>query len=286
MKTWAALLMLLPAIASFCLGFVAPMIMVGRLALLDTDFVLEKYVGLGNFKELFRDERFLRSFVNVFLFLIPLVPITIVLTYGTTSMLTRFSDRSQSVGRFISYLPSLTTGLIIALLWRWLLKRDGMINQYLMSWGLQSVAWLTKPWTARLSLILVSLSSGPGALVILCSAAMKSIPAELHDAALMDGASESQYRRLIIRPLMMPTILLITLLVMVGTMQAWETIYVLTGDGGPKGSTATPVYNLFQTAFMWNRPGYAAAKGIILLVVIGIMVFIKQRIEKWAGAEA
>ncbi len=286
MKTWAALLMLLPAILSFCLGFVAPMIMVGRLALLESDYLLEKFVGLGNFAEAFKDKMFMKSFVNVLIFVVPLMPITILLTYGSTSMLTRFSNRTQSVGRFISYLPSLTTGLIVSLLWRWLLKRDGMINQYLVSWGLQSVAWLTQPWTARLSLILVSLSTGPGAFIILCSAAMKSIPLELHDQAIVDGASESQYRRLVVRPLMMPTILLMLLLILVGTMQSWETIYVLTGEGGPKGSTATPVYNLFQTAFIWNRPGYAAAKGLILLVVIGTMVFIKQRIEKWAGAEA
>jgi multiple sugar transport system permease protein len=68
-------------------------------------------------------------------------------------------------------------------------------------------------------------------------------------------------------------------------MQIWETVYVLTGDGGPKGSTATPVYDLFRTAFIYNRPGYAAAKGIILLIVIGCLVWVKQRVEKWSVAE-
>jgi ABC-type sugar transport system permease subunit len=284
-KTWAALLLILPALASFGLGFGAPMVMVGRLALFETDYVIEKFVGLKNFAEIFRDKQFLGSFVNVLIFVVPLVPITILLTYGTASMLSRFGDKAQSWGRFVSYIPSLTTGLIVALLWRWLLKRDGMINQFIVSWGGTAVGWLSQPWTARLSMILVSLSTGPGAFIILCGAAMKSIPQELHDAAVMDGASESQYRRFVVRPILMPTILLMVLLVLVGTMQAWESIYVLTGTGGPKGSTATPVYNLFQTAFVWNRPGYAAAKGIILLVVIGVMVFIKQRVEKWAGAE-
>lgn len=286
MKKWAALLMLLPAIASFTLTFAVPMLMVGRLAFLDSDYLIEKFVGLRNFAELVKDTRFLRTFLNVMLYLVPLIPYTVLLCYGTASMLTRFSPKAQAVGRFVSYLPSLTSGLIVALLWRWLLAREGLVNQYLVSWGMSAVPWFTQPWTARLSMLLVSMSTGPGALVILSSASIASIPKELHDASIVDGASESQYRRHIMRPLMTPMIMLIVLLCLVGTMQVWETVYVLTGDGGPKGSTATPVYDLFRTAFIYNRPGYAAAKGIVLLIVIGALVWVKQRVERWAVAEA
>ena len=286
MKSWVAILMLLPALASFVFGFVAPMIIAGRLSLFDSDYLIEQYVGLGNFVEAFRDERFMRSFVNVLIFTAAFVPTTIVMTYGVASMLTRFSDGVQSAGRLLSYIPSLTAGIIIALLWRWLLKREGLINEFIISWGGQGVGWLTQPWTARFSIIIISLSTGPGALIILSSATLKSIPPELHDIAIIDGASESQYRRMIVRPLMMPTILLIALLVIVGTMQAWEMLYVLTGEGGPKGSTATPVYDLFRTAFIYNRPGYAAAKGFILLITIGALIFAKRKAEQWAGADA
>jgi multiple sugar transport system permease protein len=278
--------MLLPALVMFAVGFAIPMGMVGRLALLDSDYLLERFVGLGNFAELLRDARFLRSFLNVMLYLIPLVPYTVILCYGTASMLTRFSPRAQALGRFVSYLPALTSGLVIALLWKWLLAREGLINQYLVALGFKAVGWLTQPLTARLSMLLVSMSTGPGALVILSSASIASVPRELHDAAMIDGASESQYRRLILRPLMSPMIALIVLLCIVGTLQVWETVYVLTGDGGPKGSTATPVYDLFRTAFIYNRPGYAAAKGIVLLFVVGTLVWAKQRVERWAVAEA
>jgi len=281
-KTWAALLMLLPAIAVFTLTFAVPMVMVGRLAFLDSDYLLTKWVGMGNFRELLRDTRFLKTFLNVFLYLIPLIPYTVLLCYGTASMMTRFSPRAQAIGRFVSYLPSLTSGLIVALLFRWLLARDGLVNQYIVSLGGQAVGWFTQPWTARLSMILVSMSTGPGALVILSSASIASIPKELHDSAIIDGANESQYRRYIIRPMMTPMIMLIVLLCLVGTLQVWETVYVLTGDGGPKGATSTPVYDLFRTAFIFNRPGYAAAKGIVLIFVIGALVFAKQKVERWA----
>lgn len=285
MKTWAALLMLLPAILLFTLVFAIPMVMVGRLAFLNSDYLIEKFVGFGNFSELFRDVRFLRTFFNVMIYIVPLIPYTIIVTYGTASMLSRFGQKAQIIGRFASYLPSLTAGLIVALLWRWMLARDGLVNQYLISWGFKAIPWFTQPWTARLSMLLVSMSGGPGALIILSSAAISAIPKELHDAAIIDGASESQYRRMIVRPMMMPMIMLIILLVIVGTMQVWETVYMLTGDGGPKGATATPVYDVFRTAFIFARPGYAAAKGIILLVVIGVLVWIKQRIERWSIGE-
>jgi len=285
MKTWAAIIMLIPVVAMFIIVFAAPMVLVVRLAFLKTDYVTEAFVGLKNFTDAFRDKYFMRSFFNVLVYLVPIVPLTILMTYGATSMLTRFPERLQRAGRFISYLPNMTAGIIITLMWRWLLKRDGLINHFIISYGGQSIPWLTEPWTARLSVILVSLSTGPGALVVMASAVMKAIPIEMHDAAIIDGASESQYRRLIVRPLMMPTIMLFVLLILVGTLQAWETIYILTGEGGPKGSTATPVYQIFQTAFMNNEPGYAAAKGLILLVVIAAIVIVKQRVEKWAALD-
>jgi ABC-type sugar transport system permease subunit len=214
---------------------------------------------------------------------LPIAPASIVISYGIASFLTRFGKSLQSAGRFITYVPSLTAGLVMTLLWAWLLLRDGLINQFLAVAHIPAVPWLATPWTARLSIVLVSLSSGPGPFVILFSAAIKAIPAELHDAAIIDGASERQYKRHIVRPILMPTILLMLLLVIVGTMQVWETIYVLTGQGGPQGSTSTPVYDIFLTAFRFGRQGYAAAKGIVLMVIIAVIIVMKQRIERWAG---
>ena len=78
-----------------------------------------------------------------------------------------------------------------------------------------------------------------------------------------------------------PTILLALLLLIVGIMQMWETIYVLTGEGGPGGSTASPAYDIFQTAFRFGRQSYAAAKGIILMFVIASILILKKQVERW-----
>ena len=283
MKTRAALLLIAPAGALFLLSFAAPLMLVGRLSFFSTDYARMEFIGLANFTNALRDVNFRTSFVNVFYFVAMIAPLGIGIPYWIALFLQRFNRKVQSMGRFICYVPSLTSGLVMALLWQWLLARNGLLNGFLEYAGLQAIPWLGQPWPARISVAMVALSGGSGTFVILFSAAILAIPQELREAAIIDGATERQYRRWVIRPILMPTVLLALLLTIVGTMQAWETIYVLFNTGGPKGSTATPVYEIFMTAFMYGRAGYAAAKGLILLVVIAAIVLVKQRLEGWMG---
>ena len=283
MKTRAALLLIAPAGIFFLLSFAVPLIMVGRLSLFSTDYMRMEFVGLANFANALRDQYFLKSFVNVGVFVLFIAPLGLLIAYQIALFLQRFGRRTQAAGRFICFVPSLTSGLVMGLLWQWLLMREGLINGFLSHAGLPIVPWLGQPWPARVSVALVALSAGPGTFVILFSAAILAIPQELREAAIIDGATERQYRRWVIRPLLMPTVLLALLLTIVGTMQTWESIYVLFDTGGPKGSTATPVYEIFMTAFMYGRAGYAAAKGLILLVVVAAIVLVKQRLEAWMG---
>jgi multiple sugar transport system permease protein len=180
------------------------------------------------------------------------------------------------------YVPGLSSGLIMTLVWRWLLQKQGLINGALVTLGLPGVPWMTEAWWSRVSIALISLVAGIGGTVILFSASMHSIPGELRDAAVMDGANDREYRRHIVRPLMTPTILLVLLLNIVGIMQMWETMYVLFQSGGPEGAATSPVYEIFMTAFLFGKQGYAAAKGVLLMVVIAAILAVKQRVEKWA----
>ena len=285
MKTKAALLLIAPAGVFFLLSFAVPLVMVGRMSLFTLDAGREVFVGLNNYVRAFRDPYFLKSFINVFWFVLLIAPFGIGIPYWIALFLQRFSRKVQGMGRFICYIPSLTSGLIMALLWRWLLMRGGLINDILTYIGLPAVAWMGQPWPARVAVAMVALSSGSGMFVILFTAVIFSIPRELREAAIIDGATEGQYRRLVLRPLLMPTVLLALLLTIVGTIQSWESIYVLFSTGGPKGTVATPVYNIFMTAFMYSRPNLAAAKGMVALMVIALVVVTQRRIETLAGAE-
>jgi len=283
-KTRAALLLIAPAAALFLFSFAVPLVMVGRLSLFSMDGWREVWAGLDNYRRAFTDVMFWKSFLNVFYFVLLIAPLGIGIPYWIALLLQRFDRKVQSAGRFICYVPSLTSGLILALLWRWLLMRGGLINSILVHVGLPEVAWFGAEWPARIGVALVALSGGSGMFVILFSAVILSIPHELREAAVIDGATEGQYRRMVLRPLLMPTVLLALMLTIVGTMQSWESIYILFNAGGPKGACATPVYDIFMTAFMYSKPHYAAAKGMILLVVIAGVVMVQRRIQAWAGA--
>jgi ABC-type sugar transport system permease subunit len=283
MNKRAALLMLLPAGIFFLLSFLGPMVLVGRLSLYRTDYVTSAFVGFQNYLTAFQDKYFLKSFVNSFIFVGMTAPLMIFAAYKIASLLSQFPPKIQSAGRFIIYIPGLISGLIITLLWGWLLDRNGLVNSVLGTIGVPAVPWLSEAWPARMTISMMSVSSGVGGFVILFAAYMKSIPKDLHDAATVDGASDRQYRKYIVWPIMIPTVLLALLLLITGIMQMWESVYVLFGKGGPEGSAASPVYEIFLTGFKFGKQGLAAAKGIILMVVIAAILLLKQRIEKWVS---
>jgi ABC-type sugar transport system permease subunit len=281
MNKRAALLMLGPAAGFFLLSFAAPMVLVGRLSFLRYNFLESTFIGFDNFTAAVKDPYFLKSFINSWIFIVFAVPLSLAVSYKIASFLSGFNKGVQSAGRFLLFLPGLASGLIMAMLWKWLLKRDGLINQVLALANVAAVPWLSEAWAARVSISMIIIITGIGGYVIMFSAYMHSVPKELKDAAIIDGASERQYKKYIVFPIMIPTILLSTLLAIVGIMQLWETVYVLTGEGGPEGSTATPVYEIFLTAFQFGKQGLASAKGLILIVVIATILIVKQRAEKW-----
>ena len=277
-------MLIAPAACLYLYSFAAPLLMAGRLSLYTMNLGRETFVGLANYAQALQDADFAKSFGNVAWFVLFIAPLGILIPYWIALLLQHFGRKMQSAGRFIAYVPTLTSGLIMALLWRWLLQRTGLLNSVLVYVGLPQIAWMGDPWPARVAVAMVSLSSGSGMFVILFSAVILSIPQELREAAAIDGATAGQYRRMVLRPLLMPTILLALLLTVVGTLQMWDSIYVLYPTGGPRASVATPVYDIFMTAFMYSRPQLGAAKGLLSLVVIAVVVVAQRRIESLAGA--
>jgi len=284
MRTRAALLLILPAALLFVYSFAVPLVMVVRLSLFTVKDGIEVFVGFSNYLRAFQDSLFWLSYANVFWFVLLIAPLGIGIPYSIALFLQRFTRPVQSAGRFICYVPSLASGLVIALLWKWLLARGGLINEMLTYIGLPVVAWIGSPIPAKIAIAMISLSGGGGMFVILFTAVIYSIPKELREAAIVDGATDRQYRRLVLRPLLMPTVLLALLLTIVGVMQMWSEIYVIFPTGGPYGSCLTPVYDIFMTAFIYSRPNYGAAKGVILLIAIAAVVAIQRKIEALAGA--
>lgn len=273
--------MIAPATAFFVVTFLVPLVLVGRLSLFKTDYITSEYVGFSNYVTAALDPYFQKSFFNSFILTLMIAPVITVGSYTIASAISDYSEKVQSAARFLFYVPGLISGLIMGLLWAWVLDRAGLINNFLAVVGIAAIPWLYDAWPARVSIAIVSTFSGIGGYVIMYAVTMHSIPQEMKDAARVDGASGRQYKKYIQLPMMMPTIMLALLLSIVGTMQIWESIYVLTAQGGPEGSTSSPAYEIWMTAFKFGKAGLAAAKGVILSVVLVLIILLKNRIEKW-----
>jgi len=283
MKTKVVLsAMIAPAILLYIVSFAVPMVVVGRLSFFKSNYIVSEFVGLGNYVKALQDYYFQKSFFNAFVLMVFIIPISLYISYKLAAALSVFDRRSQGFFRFMLHLPSLVAGIVIGMVWRWMLNETGLINQLLSVVGMRPIWWLVYAWPARISLSVIQMSAMIGGQVLFLSATICSIPLELHDVAQIDGANERKYNRYILRPLLRPMFTLITLLNIIGIMQIWGSIYVVFNSGGPEGSVATPVYEIFLTAFEYSQQGRAAAKGIILMVVIALLLMAKQRVEKWA----
>lgn len=274
MKKGTALLMLVPVVAFSLLSYFGPLVMAGRLSLYSTNYIVETFVGFGNYRSALSDSGFTRSLVNAGIYILFVAPIVMLAAFWSAQSLLAFGKRGRAALRIAIYLPGVAAGLAISLVWRWAFSMGGPIDWIL---GIH-VGWFSNPWAARFAVSIAVATASVGFYMIVFLSALLSIPQDVHDAARIDGASEGQIRQHITIPMILPTFALVTLLLALGVSQMWETVYVMS-YGGPFGTTATPVFDFWRTAFEYSKHGLAAAKSVLLMVAISTAVALKRRIE-------
>ncbi len=272
-------LFLLPALL-FCAAFsVLPLLMVGQLSFFRTDYVASVYVGLSNFARMATDRQFWLSVINCLLYSAVIVPVQVGSALLISFLLVDCRKRFMDVMRFVLYVPSFASGIIMARTWRWIFETKGVANFLLGAVGLPHVPWLLTRagGIAAVSVAIMVLNTGVS--VIVLSGAMLSVSPELIDAARIDGATERQVKARIVLPMIFPAVGLMMLMLLIGTMQMWETAYYLTA-GSPMGGTATIVMDIIKTGFEGSDYGLAAAKGLVAVGIIGALSVVKRRAER------
>lgn len=273
--------LLAPAATFFLLAYILPLAHVIGLSAYQTDFVSIKFVGLANYVRAFTDMDFLKTFVTSLVYVAMVVPPSVYLSYRLAVSLQGLGRRERTVMQMIAYLPTLTSGIILALVWQWVFGRGGLIALGMGGLGLEPVAWFAGGWTAR-AVVAFSVAFGSiGGNCLWLSAVLLSVPRELYDAATVDGANRRQLLKHITRPLLASTLVLLALLQAIGAFQYWESVYALTG-GGPFKMTATPVFDIYTTAFVYAKHGMAAAKSVMLVVFIAALLGVKKLSERQA----
>lgn len=241
-----------------------------------------EWVGLGNVQELFRDQKFLGSFRNTFIYAVVVVGSGVV--FGLLLALV-LNGVTRFVGfvRATYYLPVMLPITAMSLLWGLLYQpRYGFFNQMLTSLGFAPVGWLINPNLAILSISLMVVWKGLGWYMVIFLAGLKAIPEEFYEAARVDGATGWQQFWRITLPLLRPTLLFVLVVTIIGSLQVFSPIFIMT-QGGPANATNVVVYWVYITAFQFLRFGYATAQAVFLFVVIMVITLIQLRLFREGG---
>jgi multiple sugar transport system permease protein len=241
-----------------------------------------RWIGLGNYLYLFQDRLFLQKAIpNTVEYVAVVVPVQTVI-----SLLLAFAlDQDIKFRRFfrtLFYVPSVTSSVVISLIFVWLFRKTGVLNQIL---GL-SIDWLTSPTFALPAIMIANIWATTGTMMVIFLAGLQDIPVTYYEAAMIDGANRWQMLRHITIPLLRPVIFFVVTLGIIGCFQVFDQIYVMTA-GGPLDSTTTIAYLIYKWAFQSTTPfmGRASAVAFVLAAMIMIVTVIQRRlIERPAEA--
>lgn len=246
--------------------------------------ILEKvkpFVGLENYLRMFQDDKFWQALWNTVLFTGFGVPLGLI-SGLLVALLLNTKVRGQGIFRTLYYVPVITPLVVSSVIWKWIYQGDyGLLNYYLLKFGIiqEKLLWLSDPDLAMPALILMGIWGGTGGTMVMYLAGMQGIPEELYDSAKVDGASGFQRLVYVTIPLLAPTTFYLLITSIIGSMQAFAHIYIMTG-GGPLRRTTVVGYYIYEKGFRHFDMGYASAMSYFLFALIFIFTMIQMRYTK------
>ena len=241
------------------------------------------FVGFANFERLlFRDELFWKALYNTGVFLVVHIPLQIIVALVLAVILNQ-QLVARGLFRVSFFLPYVTSGAIISLVWLRLYADDGLLNQLLGRVAVGPVGWLSNPDLAMVSIAIMATWKNVGYYLMIFLASLQAIPVQLYEEASLNGANQWQRFRHITFPLLNPAFILVVILSTIGGFSLFVEPFVMTA-GGPLDSTLSLVLYLYQQAFQFLRMGYAAAIGLVLAVLIFLVTVVQRRyLEREVG---
>jgi multiple sugar transport system permease protein len=286
----AAYLFLSPWLLGLLLFWIVPILASAVLSMSTYKIITPPHwVGLDNYRDmLFHDRTFWVSIRVTLKFMVLSVPLYLVCGL-VLSLLLNLKMRGINLFRTILFLPSVLSGVAVAVLWVALLNPDvGAVNKVLEAIGIQDPPrWLDSPTWAVPSVVLVGLwGIGGGAIIYLSG--LQNISAQLYEAALLDGAGPWQRFRYVTFPMLTPTLLFVLLTGLIDAFQVFDLAYVLSrgGQGGLGDSLQFYLINLWNEAFQNHRYGYASALAwVMVLAAAAVILVIFKTSSRWVYYE-
>ncbi|WP_303981721.1 carbohydrate ABC transporter permease [Niallia circulans] len=238
------------------------------------------FSGLANYTRLFSDPLFYKALGNTFIILLVQVPIMLFLAVLLASVLNSSLLRMKGFYRVAFFTPAVTSLVAASIIFVLLLNTDyGLINYLFTSIGLEKVHWLTDPFWAKVSLILVTTWRWTGYNMVILLAGLQNIPNSLYEAASIDGASTIKKFFYITIPQLKPVLLFTFVMSTIGSFQLFDEPYNLT-NGGPNNATITITYYLYNQGFSFFNFGYASAIAYVIVLFIAVLSWIQFKVVR------
>lgn len=267
----------LVALLAFSLG---PMIGTLWVSLQDWNLIRSAdFIGLDNYRDLWGDEDTRRALRNTLYYLGGYLPLVVAGGLGLAVLVNR---RFAGVNLFRAayFLPVVTSWVVVALLWRWLLNpSDGIVNWLLGRVGIDGPGWWTDRTWAIPSVIVASVWKDLGFVMVILLAGLQAIDPTLYEAATIDGAGSWRRLRSITMPLLTPSLFFVLVISLINGFQVFEQVWVMT-DGGPAGASTVIVEQIVKNTFRYGRAGYAAAQSVVLFVIILAVTAVQLRLQR------
>lgn len=269
MNNLSGFLFISPWLIGFICMTIGPALFSLALAFTDYDYLSPiKWVGLKNFITLFsgKDYYFWNSIRVTFQYVFIRQPLMILIAL-TVAVLINNLTRNAGIFRTLMYIPAIVGGgVAVSVMWRMIFEVNGFANTVLQTLGLDPVKWLNDPNLALWTVMLASLNTFGGMMIIFV-AGLKGIPESLYESATIDGANGFQKAWFITLPMLTPVIFFNAVMGLINGMQTFTGPFVMT-NGGPLRATSFYMINLYDQAFRFHHAGYASALAWILFVII------------------
>lgn len=233
-------------------------------------------VGFENYLNLFADPRFLRAMLNTGVFVVVGVPLTIILALLVALALNTGINRFRSAFRVGYYAPVVTSIVAIAIVWKFILQPDGLLNGFLSWFGINGPNWLEDTTWALPSLIAMAVWRNIGTLMVIFLAGLQGVPQEQIEAASMDGAGPVQRFFNVTLPALRPSMLFAAVITGIGFLQFFEEPFVMT-RGGPLDSTLSGAMYTYNQ-FGFGNYSFASAASYVLFLAIVVLSLVQFRL--------
>lgn len=266
-----------PAFLLLLIFTVYPVISSCILSFQEVRGVENTFVGLANYTRLFHDPIFYKSLLNTAEILIVQVPIMLFLSLLIAVGLHSTMVKGKAFFRISYFMPAITALVAASIVFMILLDEHfGLVNYVLSFLGVKSIPWLTSPLWAKVSVILVMTWRWTGYNMVVFLAGLQNIPAELYEAASIDGAGKVKQFFMITIPQLKPVFIFTVVMSTIGTLQLFDEPFILT-QGGPNSATMTITLYLYETGFKFFDFGYASAIAYVLVLITAIVSWIQMK---------